>query len=196
MDMSDGLKLMAEAHDYLRAVTRGVPEHRWGAPTPCAEWTTRQVLNHACLAQLAYVHAFEGPERRVNPFDPPDAFDAPPADALDEAIARLNAAWASLPSDAADAPTPFGRVPIWLAAGAPAMDAAVHAWDIARSTAQPLPLSDDLADRIIPVAEHLVPPMRDTLRLFAPALPSPATASPTTRLLHYLGRTPTWSPAH
>jgi uncharacterized protein (TIGR03086 family) len=196
MDAIDGLKLMAEAHDYLRTVSLGVPRESWGVPTPCSEWSARRVLNHACLAQLAYVHAFDGPEQRVDPFDPPDTFDGPPVDALDEVIARLNAAWATLPAGAGSAPTPFGEMPIWIAAAAPAMDAAVHAWDLAMATAQPLPLSDDLADRLLPVAHQLVPAMRDTFHLFGPALPTSGSASPATLLLHYLGRVPTWTPTH
>lgn len=193
MSTSDGLKLMAEAHDYLRTVTVGVPSESWGLPTPCVDWTARQVLNHACLAQLAYVHAFEGPERRVDPFSPPDVFDTSPTTRLDDVITKLKAAWATLPPDSGTAPTPFGQMPVWIASGAAAMDAAVHAWDLAVAVGRSLPLSDDLAERLMPVAEQLVPPMRDTFHLFGPALPSPSSSSPATALLHYLGRIPDWT---
>ncbi|MEW2043933.1 maleylpyruvate isomerase N-terminal domain-containing protein, partial [Streptomyces sp. NPDC005534] len=60
--MSDveGIELLTRAHTRLRDAAAGVPEGAWGAPTPCGEWTVRQVLNHARLDQQAYGAAVTG----------------------------------------------------------------------------------------------------------------------------------------
>ncbi|WP_433242930.1 TIGR03086 family metal-binding protein [Streptosporangium sp. CA-135522] len=176
MDAIDGHKLVADAHGYLRAVTLGVPRERWGNGTPCPEWTARQVLNHARIAQLAYEAAITGGDGQppINPFDPADAFDRAPADELDEVLVKVSAAWSTLSPDTETAPTPMGPMPLWVGAGACALDAGVHAWDVAVATGQNLPLPEDLAERLIPVAERIVGRMREEWGFFGPALDASA----------------------
>ncbi|MFF5206478.1 TIGR03086 family metal-binding protein [Streptosporangium sp. NPDC000396] len=197
MNAIDGHKLVADAHDYLRTATLGVPEKRWGNGTLCTEWTVRQVLNHARLAQLAYAAAITGGEGEppVNPFQPADAFNATPVDDLDEALSKVSAAWSTISPDAQTAPTPMGPMPLWVGTGACALDAGVHAWDIAVATGQDLPLPEDLAERLTPVAEQLVDRMRDSYGFFAPALDNPTGTNRAEALLRFLGRDPHWSPA-
>ncbi|MGX5183608.1 maleylpyruvate isomerase N-terminal domain-containing protein [Streptomyces avermitilis] len=36
-----GIELLVQAHAYLGRTVAAVPEHAWGAPTPCGEWTVR-----------------------------------------------------------------------------------------------------------------------------------------------------------
>jgi len=42
-----GIEVLTRAHEYLGEVATGAPRPAWGAPTPCTEWTVRQVLSHA-----------------------------------------------------------------------------------------------------------------------------------------------------
>ncbi|GAA0372778.1 hypothetical protein NE235_30775 [Actinoallomurus spadix] len=75
--------------------------------------------------------------------------------------------------------------------GPAALDAAVHAWDIAVATGRPSPLAPGLAERLLPVAETLAEPLRGFA--YAPALdPRPADDA-TAALLRYLGRDPEWT---
>ena len=46
------------------------------------------------------------------------------------------------------------------AAGAAALDAAIHAWDIAMATGQGSPLTPELAQALTPVALSIVEPLR------------------------------------
>ena len=57
-------------------------------------------------------------------------------------------------------PLPPFTVPAETAAGAAALDAAVHAWDIAVATGQPSPLTAELAAALRPTADTLVEPLR------------------------------------
>lgn len=88
-------------------------------------------------------------------------------------------------------PLPQGPLPAQTAAGAAALDAAVHAWDIAADAGQHSPLNAGLAEHLIPVAMAIVEPLRGFA--YAPALGPQSGDDPTVALLRYLGRRPGWS---
>ncbi|MFD4910826.1 TIGR03086 family metal-binding protein [Kitasatospora purpeofusca] len=193
----DGFTLLAEAHEYLLTVVRGVPAGGWGAPTPCSEWTVRQVLNHARLDQQALVMQITEEAPAGDPFDPADA----PADGGGDAVAELAAvldgaakAWESV-RDAESVPTPMGPMPAAAGAAVAALDAAVHAWDIARATGQDVPLTDSLAEGLESPAAQIVDFVRDTFGKFGPAVEVPADAGRAAQLLGFTGRDPQWAPS-
>ncbi|WP_405741003.1 TIGR03086 family metal-binding protein [Streptomyces sp. NBC_00028] len=187
-------EVLTGAHDYLREVVAAVPAGAWGAATPCSAWTARQVLNHARIDQQGYGLAITGGRPDSDPFHPEDALAGDPSAELDEALRAVAQAYAGLPAGAEAVPTPLGPLPLPLAAAAAAMDAAVHAWDIAVATGQDLPLTEELAEGIWPVAEHLVDHLRDAYQVFAPARPLPEGAGRAEALLAFLGRDPHWKP--
>ncbi|MBE8476521.1 TIGR03086 family metal-binding protein [Streptomyces justiciae] len=189
-----GFEVLTGAHDYLREAVAGVPAGAWGAATPCSAWTARQVLNHARLDQQGYGLALTGGRPDSDPFHPEDALAADPSAQLDEVLRAVEAAYAGLPADAEAVPTPLGPLPLPFAAAAAAMDAAVHAWDIAVATGQDLPLTEALAEGIRPLADRLVDHLRDSYQVFAPARQVPAGASRAESLLAFLGRDPHWKP--
>ncbi|MFF5493844.1 TIGR03086 family metal-binding protein [Streptomyces aquilus] len=189
-----GFEVLTGAHDYLREVVAGVPAGAWGAPTPCSEWTARQVLNHARIDQQGYGLAITGGRPDSDPFHPEDALAADPSAQLEEVLRAVAAAYAGLPADSEAVPTPLGPLPLPFAAAAAAMDAAVHAWDIAVATGQDLPLPEELAEGIRPVADHLVDHLRDSYQVFAPARRVPDGAGRAESLLAFLGRDPHWKP--
>ena len=45
-------KILSAAHDALRTAVAGVPDDAWALPTPCADWSVTQVLQHAAGDQL------------------------------------------------------------------------------------------------------------------------------------------------
>ncbi|MDX6345763.1 MAG: hypothetical protein QOF84_553 [Streptomyces sp.] len=198
----DGLKLLADSHGYLRTVVLGVPEERWGEPSPCSEWSARQVLNHARLDQQAFGAVITGEGMPTsNPFQPEDALGGGSFAELDAVLAAVAAAWATVPADAESVSTPLdpllGPLPHWLGAGAAALDAGMHAWDIAVATGQDhLPLPESLAVPLSAVADRIADPLRDGFGAFAPALPAPPNADgdQAAALLRFLGRDPHWTP--
>ncbi|MEU0816592.1 TIGR03086 family metal-binding protein [Streptomyces mirabilis] len=191
-----GFELLTRAHTYLSEVAAAVPERAWGSPTPCSEWTVRQVLNHARLDQQAYGAAITGtgwPDS--DPFRPADALDADAQAALEKALRGVADAYAQLSADSPEVATPLGPLPFPLAAAAAAMDAAVHAWDIAVATGQDAPLEEELAEGIRLAADRLADHLRDAYGVFAAARAVPATAGRAEALLAFLGRDPHWTPA-
>jgi hypothetical protein len=78
------------------------------------------------------------------------------------------------------------------AAGAAALDAAIHAWDIAVATGQGSPLTPELARALTPVAQSIVEPLRQ-YGAYAQALEPGPGADDDAALLGYLGRRPAWT---
>lgn len=187
--------VLQQAHDALRTAVAQVTADQWTQPTPCEQWNVAQVLQHATGDQRAYAAALTGQDGPTdNPFTPSGVLDGDPATLLDTALAVSAAAFAPVTPDDAPVPTPLpqGALAPALAVGACALDAAVHAWDIAVATGAPSPLTPALATALIPAATALA----DSLRpfAFAPALTPDPFDGPVATLLRHLGRTPTWAP--
>lgn len=186
--------VLEEAHDALRTVVAGVASDGWDAPSPCEGWTVTQVLQHAAGDQLGFASIITGePGPTENPFDPSGVLDVAPLELLEPTLQAAAAAWSGIAADAEDAPTPLpqGAMAAPVAVGACALDAAVHAWDIAVATGQPPPLTPELAVTLLDVAQQIVEPLR-AYGAYAPAIETGADADPVTALRGYLGRRAEW----
>jgi uncharacterized protein (TIGR03086 family) len=188
-------ELLAGAHHALRTAVLGVAPPDWNLPTPCDQWNVTQVLQHAAGDQLAYVAAITGgPGPSENPFTPSGRLDDTPLAVVDQALRASAGAWSTVGDDATGVPTPLpqGSLPGWLAAGACALDAAVHAWDIAVATGQNPALTPALARPLMAVATQIVEPLRP-YGAYAPALEARDDDGDAALLLRYLGRRPDWT---
>jgi uncharacterized protein (TIGR03086 family) len=189
--------ILDSAHEALRTAVRGVPEGGWDRPTPCAEWNVTQVLQHAAGDQLGYASSLTGgPGPTENPFAPSGKLTDSPEALLEPALVAATDAWATVDEQAQEVPVPLppGTMTAALGVGACALDAAVHAWDIAVATGQPSPLDDELARPLLDVARQIVEPIRAFA--FAPAIDAEeggAEKSEAAELLRYLGRRPDWA---
>lgn len=191
--MDDWTTLLSDSHDALRTTVAGVPMDAWDRPTPCERWTVAQVLQHAAGDQVGYAAAITGePGPGYDPFAPSGSLDADPVAFTESAVSRSAAAFATVASDASAVPNPLPQGPMaaWVVGGACALDAAVHAWDIAVATGQPSPLTPDMAAGLLRVAHEIVEPLR-AWGAYADARPADP-ADPVASLLAYLGRSPSW----
>lgn len=187
--------ILVEAHRILTAAVRGVPADGWGAATPCEQWSVAQVAEHAGLDQLLYVSALTGAAKPAgDAFQPTGELAEDPAAFVADAVAASAAAFAEVGVDAEGVPVPLPpfALPAAAAVGAAALDAAVHGWDIAVATGQPVTLSEHLVHELFAVAQNLVEPLRGW-GAYAPAITTAQDADDTARLLNYLGRRADWS---
>ena len=131
-------------------------------PTPCAEWNATQVLQHASGDQQGYAGILTGRDLPTeDPFSPSGTITTSPQSLLAPTLAAASRAFAEVAPDdeAVPVPLPQGPLPADVAVGACALDAAVHAWDIAVATGQPSPVDDALADELVVVAVQIVEPL-------------------------------------
>lgn len=189
-----GWDVLDEARAVLRAAVAGVPADGWRRPTPCTEWDAVQVLQHAALDQGAWAAVVSGGHPSgENPFAPSGQLDGSPLAYAEDALEASAPAWTRVSADGGPVPTPLpsGAMPPADAAAAAALDAAIHAWDIAMGTGQASPLTPGLARALTPVAKSIVEPLRQ-YGVYAAALEPGAGADDAASLLCYLGRSPAW----
>lgn len=189
--------VITTALEALRQVTAGAAASgRLDDPTPCTDWTVAQVLYHAAGDQHAWASVVgSGSLPSYNPFDPPRQLDGGVEEAVAKAVEAATAAWAGVDPSAESVQTPLPPVPVLapaLGAAACALDAAVHAWDVAVATGQPSPLTAALAEDLLPAARATVEPLRGFA--YAGALPAEAGDDAVAELLRHLGRDPQWTP--
>jgi uncharacterized protein (TIGR03086 family) len=172
-----------ETFQHAEHVIAGVRAEQYGDKTPCAEWTVHDLLGHmiGVVAGLGAAAAGKAPEQFELARDPAVQFHAAAASTL--------AAWRT-PGvldrvvDAGPGPIP-GRV----LAGINLLDTATHTWDLATATGQPSALPDDVARAALEASVATITPEIRPGR-FAAEIAVPAAASPTDRLVAFLGRTP------
>ncbi|ONH32876.1 maleylpyruvate isomerase family mycothiol-dependent enzyme [Pseudofrankia asymbiotica] len=187
--------VLAEAFDLLVAAAAAVPAGALDGPTPCADWTVAQVLLHAAADQEVWAASVgRAAMPAFNPFAPP----ARPAagsvdDAVRGAVAAASGAWADVaPVGRVATPLPpFPELDVEVAAGVCALDAAVHAWDVAVATGQVPGLTDGLAERLLAAARVTAEPLRGFA--YGAALPAVPGETAVGALLRFLGRDPAWS---
>ncbi|MBF6330942.1 TIGR03086 family metal-binding protein [Nocardia transvalensis] len=184
--------VLIASHRALVDVVAGIGHEQWRLPTPCSQWTVTQVIQHAAADQRAYARALgvgSGPE--YDPFAPSGTITGLPAALVATAVDEAAAAWATVTDPTAPVPTPLphGALPASVAAVLCALDAAVHAWDIAAATGQRSPLTDDLAAALLLGAGGLIEPLRQ-YGVYDPAVAGDPTDTPVDQLLRYLGRDP------
>jgi uncharacterized protein (TIGR03086 family) len=188
--------VIIEALDMLGTAGAGVTDAQRDAPTPCTEWTVGQVLQHAAGDQLAWAAALgTGAGPQYNPFDPPGHLQGSVAGLLAPAVAAATTAWTAVApgNDPVPTPLPQGALPAATAAGACALDAAVHAWDVTAALGHPPALTPRLAADLLPAARAIVEPLRQ-FGVYGPALVPRAGDDTLAELLRYLGRDPNWRP--
>ena len=186
--------VITDSLGLLRNAAALISDANAGAPTPCSEWTVAQVFQHAMGDQLAWAAAIGiGTGPAENPFTPSGVLNGSAAELIEPALATARTAWAKVRADDDAVPTPLpqGALPAATAAAACALDAAVHAWDIAVALGQPGVLPGGVAARLLPAARSIVEPLRQ-YGAYAPALPARPQDGHAAELLRYLGRDPQW----
>lgn len=194
---STGFAALDASHDALRTVVAALAADDLNRPTPCSQWSVTQVLRHAAGDQIGYA-AFlgAGPGPDEDPFAPSAAPPRDPRAHVEEALARSAAAWAAVDPQTQQVPVPVppNKLSARVGAGACALDAAVHAWDIAMGSGQPSPLTPDLSAELLVVARQIVEPLRQ-YGVYAPELAPEPGDEVEAELLRYLGRDPRWTAA-
>ena len=171
---------------FIDAVEPISPE-RWDQPSNLEDWTLRDLVAHAIGSAAKIVALVEGREVADRPSAPADWVAEEPVALLRSSAARLREV---LPGADLTAmrPSPQGEVPLRRALAFPVADLALHSWDVHRSQGRRVELPDALLAFCRDLVESI--PERALRRpgAFGPAQPAPADATPTARLLAYLGR--------
>ncbi|MFI7547578.1 TIGR03086 family metal-binding protein [Actinoplanes sp. NPDC049599] len=180
-------QLYARAMAGFDAVLHAVPGDRWTAPTPCAGWDVRALVDHVVREDRWAAELLAGRTiAEVGALLDGDLLGTDPV-----------AAWAAASAAAASAATAApDDVMVALSAGPTAVDEylrqlaadhVVHAWDLATATGTNLRIEEDLIDAVT----AWFAPVRRVYQahgLVAPRLPVPGPAESQAGLLAMFGR--------
>jgi uncharacterized protein (TIGR03086 family) len=185
----DLLDRHAEALQLFTDRVHAVRDDQWSAPTPCTEWSVRDLVAHLTSEQLWV------PSLVTEGLTVAEVGDAYDGDVLgDDPVAVWDRAAAGA-REAFAAPGAFGRT-VHLSYGDTAADAycaqmvsdaVVHSWDLARAIGADEGLPEDLVAFTRREVEPYAKGLSQT-GLFAPAVRTEKDAHPQTQLLALLGR--------
>ncbi|MDQ1518265.1 MAG: hypothetical protein QOE80_4095 [Actinomycetota bacterium] len=174
--------------EFGRRMT-AIGEGDWDGPTPCAEWTVRDLVRHIVYEELWAPPLLEGQTIA-------DVGDRYEGDILgaDPQVAWKEAAAAALAVASPDVlgrtvHLSFGDVPGEEYLGQLAADHVIHAWDLARGTGGDDRLDPDLVQHVYDVMAPQIEPAR-AAGVFGPAVEVPPDADLQSKLLALTGRTP------
>lgn len=176
----------------LRRVAAGVRDDQLDAPTPCTEWTVRDLAAHICGLTRAFTHT----ARHEPTGDQAGATELAPtwreqvAGDLDTLVAawRQPAAWRG-EADAGGVTMPSAEL------ATVALDELVlHGWDLARATGQAFAASDRDVTICTGFAAAMSTPETLASRkgLYGPVVDTGTDAAPLDCLLGLAGRRPSW----
>ena len=176
----DPISQLHQLGPQLGGVVAGIRPDQLEAPTPCADFTVRGVLEHMLTGATAFAAAYRGSEpTEPDLSDPLASF----GDVLGDLVAAISAPGALDQTVQA----PFGAVPGDTFARFVVLDGLVHGWDMAVATGQPYDPPDELVAAVDAFARQTLDPLRDGQTFAAAVEPAP-NASPVERLAHYTGR--------
>ncbi|MFB6875048.1 TIGR03086 family metal-binding protein [Streptomyces sp. NPDC056323] len=187
--VSEILERHGEALRLFTDRVHAVRGDQWSAPTPCTEWTVRDLVAHLTAEQL-WVSLLVTERRTVAEVG--DAFDGDvlgddPVAAWDRAAAGARRAFEAPGALEGTVNLSYGDSAADAYCAQMVADAVVHAWDLSRA----IGADERLPARLVDFADREVGPYVKDLSqsgLFAAPVKTAPDADPQTRLLALLGR--------
>jgi len=135
---------LSRALDGCYALVVGIGTAQWAAPTPCSDWTVRDLVGHLVVGNRFFADALQG-----RPVPTREALVARQAHVEPDPVGAHRATGEALLAafrlpGALERPMtiPFGTVPGAVALHLRITEALTHGWDLARATGQ-VPVFDD-----------------------------------------------------
>jgi uncharacterized protein (TIGR03086 family) len=177
--LAGAVELLDRSLGYTRVALAGVTDARLAAPTPCREWTLRDLLAHMDDSLDAFTEAAGGSVELSS------ARAAPRVEVLQQKACALMGLW----NDQRPPGVSVGGADLAtdLLVATAALEITVHGWDVAQATGTGTPIPEELARLLLPVARQVVSELDRGIR-FAAALPEPVEATADVRLRAFLGR--------
>ncbi|MBT2387763.1 TIGR03086 family metal-binding protein [Streptomyces sp. ISL-11] len=161
---------------------------QWDDPTPCTEWSVRDLVNHLTVEQLWVPPLLDGAAiEDLGDSLEGDLLGDDPVAAWDDAAAAARKAFGAPGALKREVALSQGPTRADAYGAQMTADAAVHAWDLSRA----IGADEHLPEALVEFTREEVEPYADALAgtgLFAKPVRVPADADAQTRLLGQLGR--------
>jgi uncharacterized protein (TIGR03086 family) len=178
-NVQDSYRVVSSGFD---AAVRAVTPEKWGAQSPCEQWTARDVVAHVVEGHRRVIAQVRGEQS-----EPLDA-DDDPRQAWESASRAIDEITGDPEAVSKEMDGPTGKMPVGQIIGQfVSMDTLVHTWDLARTIGADESLDEDSVRR----AYEALKPMDAMIRqpyVFGPKLEPPMGADVQTEFLYFLGR--------
>jgi uncharacterized protein (TIGR03086 family) len=125
-------ELIVQGIDAFGQKVRAVPTDAWAAPTPCTDWSVRDLVNHVTGEHLWAPHMLDGETiAQVGDRYDGDVLGDAPVAAWERAAEASRAAWLTAAPDAV-VHLSFGDNPALEYGHQMLADLLIHGWDLAR----------------------------------------------------------------
>ena len=189
----DPVDQLATAFDATGRILTAVRDEQWSAPTPCSQWTVRELVGHMVTSNHAVVRILNGEPAQAAASTVPEA---PGSSAADDGLVEAYRDSAAALLGAFRQPgvldrvhtVPIGTVPGIAALHLRITEALVHGWDLARATGQHAGFPEDLAEQELAFSRSKLGDLPPGRSPFAPPQPVPDDAPAIDRLVALLGR--------
>ncbi len=187
--MTGGVALLERAICYTLGTLRSTTPESLSRPTPCAGWDLRTLMRHVIdsldVLQESVDTGCVGPCRAQTDIDPA----ADPVALFRDRAGRVLGAWTAACQH--DRVIAIADLPLMssIVASTGALEIAAHGWDISQACGQRRPIPPALAVDMLEVASLVITSETRYPRFAAPVATSPL-ASPSDRLVCFLGRSP------
>jgi uncharacterized protein (TIGR03086 family) len=171
------------AADIVAAIT----EDQWTAPTPCAGWTAREVMNHLVGGMRIFTAELTGHQPEAD--HESDWLGNDPQGAFAAAASADRAAWRRPDALSGTVTISLGRLPGQMAAVVHLTEVVAHGVDLAVATDQVRLIDQALCEELLTMMHGMGG--IDAFRMpgvFGPELPADETAPAHQRLAAFLGR--------
>ncbi|MFN2594489.1 MAG: TIGR03086 family metal-binding protein [Actinomycetota bacterium] len=171
-------------------IVAGTKPEQLDDPTPCNEWTVRELLNHMIGGCVTWAMGAAGEAGDISPSV--DRIGDDHVKAYEEASRNVLDAFSSSGAMEKNFTMPWGESPGKANLDVAVSDITVHGCDLAEATGQEISVDDDIAEACYQWTTGMMEPKGSMPRrgAFAEPVEVPDDAPPLDRLLGYLGREP------
>jgi uncharacterized protein (TIGR03086 family) len=153
-------KVLAETN----RVVGGITPDQLDNPSPCDEWTVRDVLNHitgGARMFAACVRDGSISDEQLGALMTTDNLGDDYRAAFRDASAAALAAFDSPGATDRIVTLPFGTMPAGVAINIAVFDVSIHTWDLARASGQQMELDPETLETAYVLAQAMLPDMRE-----------------------------------
>jgi uncharacterized protein (TIGR03086 family) len=178
---------LEQAITATRGVLANVSKEQLDDPSPCANWTVHELVNHIVGGQYFFATMAKGEAMQG---DAPDFAAGDYLAAFDEGAKQSIAAFNAPGVMEKTLTLPFGQMPGAAFVGIAATDTLTHGWDLAKATGQSTDIAPELSAQLLAMSRQFIQPAlrTDDGRVFGPEQTAPAGACNADQLAAFLGR--------
>jgi uncharacterized protein (TIGR03086 family) len=185
MDLEGQRRDYFDALEWVCALMRATIPGQMDAPTPCEEFTVRDLMGHLIGTAHRSTGTAQGNSTRQIPHVVTDIADGDLATTYESITRDIRKLWQPA-SDDDRVTAPWGPCTAREALRGFTVETVTHGWDLAVATGQPPEAPGQIADRCLLFASAIIP---DRLRgvMYGQSVADALDDSPTARLAHLLG---------